>query len=315
MSWRLWVLILLPFLLVLALGSWVRLPGDSFLWAVLLLLTTVILVFGHYRYLGALRSAGTFSKALRHLWLWRLLLPSTAFHRLRIEMLLEAEDWDTAARELAEAKSKCAVGQEEPIETAFLAGLEAEMLRRQGQFSQAGEILEAAIVESHLPLVRAGLLAQATRCLLQQQEHSAQDRARAEAMLDEAEELFAKGPQKLLLGAVRGELALAQAEYAPAATMLEAQIQAWFEQSGIPCKQPESPSWKQSLKQMVWGQKDEHQFPLWAELCASWARACLAQHNTEQARHALHLGRFLCQQPYALRMFARIEQQLSDARS
>lgn len=298
MFFRVLLFILFPFLGIVFLSYGLRLPIDGLLLGILLLFPMVMAVFAHYRHIGKLRSQGRFRSARRHLLFWRLLLPYEAYLRMQTELAIEEAD-ETLARSLLQ-KSR-----DTGMEAAFVWGMEADLERRLGYPQRAREILDEAL--EHVPpsLLRAGLLAQKARlfalCF------SNQDALRqADLALSEAEEITSGPPHRYILDAIRGEIALARNEYRRASTLLQENLDALIESARIseagrkdlPLHRRISRKASAFFAALTYSQQDEHQYPFFAELYLSLARACLGRKEPEIAHNFAKRGLSFCSQPF-----------------
>lgn len=298
MFFRVLLFILFPFLGIVFLSYGLRLPIDGLLLGILLLFPMVMAVFAHYRYIGKLRSQGRFRSARRHLLFWRLLLPYEAYLRMQTELAIEEADEALARRLIQKARDT-------GMEAAFVWGMEADLERRLGHPQRARDILDEAL--EHVPpsLLRAGLLAQKARlfalCFPNQ------DALRqADLALSEAEEITSGPPHRYILDAIRGEIALARNEYRRASSLLQENLEALVESARIseaarkdlPLHRRISRKASAFFAALTYSQQDEHQYPFFAELYLSLARACLGRKEPEIAHNFAKRGLSFCSQPF-----------------
>lgn len=313
MFFRVLLFILFPFLGIVFLSYGLRLPIDGLLLGILLLLPMVMGVFAHYRYIGRLRSRGHFASARRHLMLWRFLLPWESYLRMKIELAIEEGD-ETTARKLIQQ------GHDQGMEPAFLWGLEADLERRMGSAKRASVILEEALESTPPSLLRAGLLAQQARLLALS--FSDQDALRrADIALGQAEEITSGPPYRYLLDAIRGEIALARKEYRRASAMLQENLEALVETARIaeagrkdlPVHRRISRRASELFAIVTYSQQDEHQYPFFAELYLSLARACMGRKEPTEARLFASRGLALCAQPFVAKPLEKVLQEAQAA--
>ncbi|MCB9640155.1 MAG: hypothetical protein H6727_14770 [Myxococcales bacterium] len=306
MFFRVLLFILFPFLGIVFLSYGLRLPIDGLLLGILLLLPMVMGVFAHYRYIGRLRSRGAFAAARRHMVLWRLLLPWEAYIRLKIEIAIE-EGNEKEARVLLEK------AREQGMEPAFLSGLEADLERRLGSPKKARVILEEALEATPPSLLRAGLLAQQAR--LAALSFSDQDSLRkADLALAEAEEITSGPPYRYLLDAIRGEIALARKEYRRAISLLKENLEALVDtarvseagRKDLPAHRKISRRASELFAVLTYSQQDEHQYPFFAELYLSLARAHMGRNEYEEAKSCAEQALALCAQPYVVQPLQKL---------
>ncbi len=298
MFFRVLLFILFPFLGIVVLSYGLRLPIDGLLLGILLLFPMVMAVFAHYRYIGKLRSQGRFRSARRHLLFWRLLLPYEAYLRMQTELAIEEADEALARRLIQKSRDT-------GMEAAFVWGMEADLERRLGHPQRARDILDEAL--EHVPpsLLRAGLLAQKARlfalCFPNQ------DALRqADLALSEAEEITSGPPHRYILDAIRGEIALARNEYRRASSLLQENLEALVESARIseaarkdlPLHRRVSRKASAFFAALTYSQQDEHQYPFFAELYLSLARACLGRKEPEIAHNFAKRGLSFCSQPF-----------------
>ncbi len=298
MFFRVLLFILFPFLGIVVLSYGLRLPIDGLLLGILLLFPMVMAVFAHYRYIGKLRSQGRFRSARRHLLFWRLLLPYEAYLRMQTELAIEEADEALARRLIQKSRDT-------GTEAAFVWGMEADLERRLGHPQRARDILDEAL--EHVPpsLLRAGLLAQKARlfalCFPNQ------DALRqADLALSEAEEITSGPPHRYILDAIRGEIALARNEYRRASSLLQENLEALVESARIseaarkdlPLHRRISRKASAFFAALTYSQQDEHQYPFFAELYLSLARACLGRKEPEIAHNFAKRGLSFCSQPF-----------------
>jgi hypothetical protein len=295
---RVLLFILFPFLGIVFLSYGLRLPIDGLLLGILLLFPMVMAVFAHYRYIGKLRSQGHFRSARRHLRLWRLLLPYEAYLRMQTELAIEEAD-EALARRLLQK------GRDTGMEAAFVWGMEADLERRLGHPDRARRVLEEALENVPPSLLRAGLLAQQARLFALS--YPTQDMLRqADLALSEAEEITSGPPHRYLLDAIRGELALARKEYRRASTLLQDNLEALGESARIaeagrkdlPLHRRISRKASAFFAALTYSQQDEHQYPFFAELYLSLARAYIGRKEIESAHQFAQRGLALCTQPF-----------------
>lgn len=269
-----------------------QIPVDGFLAFLFFLVPLVLLLFAHYRWIGRLRTLGLAPRALWHLGLWRLLLPSEAYWQMKLSILVEGND-PQAAREAIEKA-------EAHLPPPFLLGFHAELSRREGNQEEALNYLELALEETPPGLLRTGILAQMSRLLLQQGRKS--QLGRVEEMLEEAGRYVTADEHKRLLAAIEGELFLKQGRMQKAAEALQTSLDSLVSTTPPPTSDSLLDRMGWSIQywfaQLTYSQQDEHQFPLYAEFYLSLGRAYEGLGEREKALDALRKGLSLCKQPF-----------------
>lgn len=286
------VLVFLTFIfaLVMYLLYNIKLPIDGLLLALGLLMLAIVALFAHYRYVGKLRTSGQYHAALRQLKFWWMLLPSEAYKQLRIQILIESSDFNAARKSIEDAEAK-------GMETAFSGGFRADIERRQGNYKIAEQHLQRAIDATPPGLLRTGLLTQLARLYI----HNIPTKANLKQvgfLLDEAESLTKQPPHSDLIKAVRGEWYLVKQTPKKAIEALQPSLDALF-LSAVTYK-PSGFFNKITyfLAQVTYSQRDEHQYPFFAELCLSLGRAYAKRRDFAQARTILQQGLSLTQQSF-----------------
>ena len=300
MLWRLLLFLFVTMLAVFATVKGFRLPIDGLLAFFVILMPLVMAIFAHYRYVGRLRTSGKFSRALRHLLFWRLLLPRDAYLQLRIQILIESGDIDAAKAAIDKAESQ-------GLDFAYIGGFRADLSRRQGHYRHAKDHLEHTLDITPPGLLRAGLLTQLAR-LYAVFFTTEENLERAEELLLEAEEFIKGPPHEQLIRVVRGELRLAQEEYEEAEEMLRSSLD-YLLKDDDGSFDPEAKKPQRSISQrlmqlfawLTYSQNDEHQHPFYAELCLSLGKVYEKLSKHEVARRCFERGLELSQQAFVAR--------------
>lgn len=302
------VLILLTclFALVMTVVYGMRLPIDGLLLFLGVLVPTIMGLFAHYRYVGRLRTRGNTKAALRHLRFWFLLLPAEAYQQLRIQILIEADDPRAASSAIERAEKK-------GLSSSFVRAFRADLHRRRGAFRDAETQLQKGLDETPPGLIRAGLLTQLSRLYIHHMPTKS-NLKQVGFLLDEARQLTPQSPHSELIDAVQGEWLLARKQFDKASTLLRKSLESLLDTPLAKDQRPPKRSLGQRigsfLAQLTYSQRDEHQFPFFAELCLSLARAYDALKQPKETALALETGLSLCQQPYVAEPLRELQRSL-----
>ena len=298
MSWRLILFLLLCFFGTWLLAENTPLQIDGFLAGISVSLFLVLALFAHYRYIGTLRSSGEFQAALRQLLLWKWILPSQAYHQIRLQILSESNFTERALEELNRAEEK------ELLEPAFIYGFRAEVHRRLAQYTTAENLLIKAIDQTPPGVLRAGLLSQLAHLYATKPKVKAQELERAEKLLDEAEEYSLSEHHRNLIQAVRGEISLAKKNYRSAEKQLSSALKKLLDTANLSTFRTEKPkSFFEKLLAGLWELffgDDGHQYPLYAEFLISLGLAQKSLGELETAEKTFRTAEQLSSQPFVL---------------
>lgn len=296
MTIRIFLLLTALFIGVMWLSAFLQLPIDGFLAALLISMMGIIVVFAHYRHIGRQRARGLTDKALRHLSLWRFLLPPETFHQFRLQILVESNDSQRARKALEQAE------EQNLLDGAFILGFHAELERRSGNHKRARRFLLDGMEHTPPGLLLGGLQVQLARLYIH--DFASPERLEdADELLEEAERYFDTHIHRMLANAVRGEYHFAMKNYDEAIEMLQPSMDQLLADNPPP---PGASTFFQYsyhfltnlFAQLTYSQQDEHQNPFYAELCHTLGRAYLATKQYDKASLTLKSALALCQQPF-----------------